>query len=703
MSEPSTSERKQTDGATPDREWESVVRRISDRIRSASGTAPTTTQSADLAQELAALERRALDAEGTLERERHAYTIRVQEMEEKLRKLEPWLRRLRAEFQEASTERDRLRDRVTQLEKDSAAAGGRPSEQEGVLRAELEAAAREAEAAKAARDAALAEAAGLRQRLDNDLRNLQESWRQRIEQAESARDKALDEVKSFRQQLGGQRRQDEEIKRLLKEVEQLETTTAAHKAVARAAQEDADGIRQKLSEAEKSSARALDESRGWFAKAEDAVRKLEAAEADLRRVRDENSEFALRLASAESAAKDLRAEAERARHEATEKDRALGGAHGEIETLRRTVEKLRAEVSDARQLSDRVQAETLAARREAEANAREIERLQGDAAAERRRAQDEAESLRREAAETRELAEESMRSEESLRRSLKDAEEKLAAENAQHAETGRRAQELEARLDGVQLEFADVRHGLEQARAIAVALESEKQNLLRTLDEEREGAAKRFEATEASWRSQMRAVEGRFEAELHKERQRAVAAEEAHAAAVQRHADELVARDDEFRRFRYGAAEYVRQQVQALVDGMDRMADGTMSDAEPVAVAVETEETVPASPGDVPAAEAAPAEPATGPVADADGPDWDRLLSDVQALRSEVEGLRVAEPREDTGSIAVEVTPAAPADDEQSVTSTVDPAEVGAIVRAQTPAEPQGDTDTRSGRRRRRR
>lgn len=661
------------------------MRKLSDRIRDAAG--PASAERSELAAELASIESRALEAEATLVQEREVYTQRVKEMEEKLRKLEPWLRRLRSEYQVASDERDQLRDRIATLERDLSAGAARSTEADSALAVEREAAHREAEAAVAARDAALAEVASLRQRLENDLRTLQESWRQRIETAEASRDKALDESKQMRQQLGVQRRTEEEIKRLLKQVEQADTTTSVHKAVARAAQEEAEGLRARLTELEKHAGRNSEEAKVWIARAEEAMRALESAEAELQQIRDENAAVSLRLASAESAVRDVRTENERVRAEIGERDRALGGARGEIDTLKKTLEKLRAEVTEARQTADRHKADAADAKHELDSNVRELERLKSETAAARKRAQEETDQVRREAAEQRELAEEAMRAEEQARKEVADAAEKLAAESRAHGDARARLHELESKVDQAQLELADARQALEQTRAARDAFEAEKANLLRSLEEERSGAAKRHEAAEASWKSQMRAAEGRFDADLQRERQRAAAAEDGMAALQTRHAAEVA----DLHRLRSNVAESVRMKAHELLEVVARLS-GTRS-SEPsveVEVAPEFAESMP------------PAQPnALDPsdFATTAATEWDRVLSDVQALRSEVEGMRST--GDDTASVTVEESPpagaAAHADADAPIVETT-PKPVTTPVAAD-----HADDDSRGGRRRRRR
>lgn len=759
-------ERRQPPAASPAggevREWEGVVRRISDRIRGQMGPqgGPTTQQSIDLASELVRLERRALEAEAILLRERDQYSTRVKEMEEKLRKLEPWLRRLRTEYQEAASERDRLRDEVAKLAKEG---GGAPSKEQqhaiDVLRTEREAALRESEASKAARDAALAEAGTLRQRLDNDLRTLQESWRQRIETAEQSRDKALDELKSLRQAMNHNRRADEEVKRLLKQVEQLETTTAAHKAVARAAQEEAESLKQRLADAEKSAQRTSDETRGEAQRAQEAVAKLTAALESAEKAGADLAAAQVRLADLEGLAKSLREENDGARNELAERERALGGAHGEAETLRKALEKVRAEVTDTRKSAEAARAETARTRHELEQTQRDAARDQSERDAETKRREDDLAAAKKDAAEQRALAEEALRSDEKTRRAMQELVERLSSEQLTHEDAHRRAVDAEQRADQMSQELADLRRAADELRAAVAAGDRERQNVLRSLDEERHSAGKRFEAAEASWRSQMRAAEGRFEAEISRERQR-IAELERTADALQmdaaRFQADAVAHEEELARTRAGIGELVRTRLQEAADSIVRFVAGTSLDAMSITAEQELSAIIdevpptmeigppmslpgePAPPDhaaapsavgesdDAPVAAAAPAaapvavaapaltvpapdsDPSTDPTMEVGGnpADWDRLLSDVEALRSQVEGLRAPDADDDTASVPgdTESQPSAAPVSEKVSTSSVEVEEVVAPENQRTdtvdpPSEDMKKTRGRRGRR----
>ncbi len=763
-------ERRQPPAASPQggevREWEGVVRRISDRIRGQMGpqSGPTTQQSIDLASELVRLERRALEAEAILLRERDQYSTRVKEMEEKLRKLEPWLRRLRTEYQEASAERDRFRDEVARLGRDGAAPSKEQQHEIDALRTEREAALRESEAAKAARDAALAEAGTLRQRLDNDLRTLQESWRQRIETAEQSRDKALDELKSLRQAMNHNRRADEEVKRLLKQVEQLETTTAAHKAVARAAQEEAESLKQRLADAEKAAQRTSDETRGEAQRAQDAVAKLTAALESAEKAGAELAAAQVRLADLDGLAKSLREENDRVRTELAERERALGGAHGEAETLRKALEKVRAEVTDARKSAEAARADAARIRHELELAQRDAARDHGERDAEMKRREEELAAARKDAAEQRALAEEAARTDEKTRRAMQELVERMSSDQRTQEDAHRRAVDAEQRADQMSQELADMRRTADELRAGVAAGDRERQNILRSLEEERFSAGKRFEAAEASWRSQMRAAEGRFEAEISRERQR-IAELERTADALQsdaaRFQADAVAREEELARTRAGIGELVRMRLQEAADSIVRFVAGTSLDAmsitaeqelsaiidevpptmeigppmalpgEPAppdhAAAASTAASAPEQPAAPPASSASPSAPAPAPAASAapaltapasdpstdptmevggNPADWDRLLSDVEALRSQVEGLRAPDESDDTASVPGETAsqPAAAPVSEKVSTSSVEVEEVVAPEnqRTDTVDPPFEDTKKTRGRRGRR-
>jgi len=212
------------------------VRRISERIKKNKGASsgPGSQSSLDLAGEMVRLERRAVEAETVLAREREAYAARVKEMEDKLRNLEPWLRQLKGEYQKAASERDELRHQLKRSA--SASSGGGDTTATLLLRSERESALRDAEAARAERDAAVAETEMLRKRFESDQSAPSEKWKKHVLAAEEARDKAVEEAKQLRKTVGDSRRSETEIKRLLTQISQLETTTSAHKAVARAAQ-----------------------------------------------------------------------------------------------------------------------------------------------------------------------------------------------------------------------------------------------------------------------------------------------------------------------------------------------------------------------------------------------------------------------------------------------------------------------------------
>ncbi len=523
----------------PEGEWNDVVRRISDRIRRKSNGGPTTQSGLDLAGELVRLERRAREAEACLERERGAYTMRVQEMEEKLKKVEPWLRQLKAEYQKASAERDRLRDEL--------ARGTRSGSPETVAvlpdeKTRIESLL-EVDAARVERDAALAEAESLRRRIESQRSNADVAAEVRIAAAEKARDEAAEDLKQLRRTTGEVRRTDEAVRRLQKQVEQLETSTSVHKAVARAAQETADQFAARVGELEKV--------------AQEAQAKAEAAQVHEARVRE------------------LTAKLEEAGIELCAARRKLADA-----------EKSSAANDKAR---------------------------------------DDGAAAGRDAAESKDLAEEAMRAEQEART---------------------RAGELATRLAAAELLISN-------AAARAKAAESDAASGALALLEQAKDAARRYESAEASFRSQMRAAEARFEMDLHRERENARSAEEVTRVLEERNARVLVDADAELTGLRTAAMQFVAARAQELVAGMQRIVGDEPVLVPPITMSLESPRTPTATVVVPQAAGIDTSSPVTG--------EWDRLMSGVEQLCSEVEDMRQetgeqpAQKPGDTDSVSVEV------------------------------------------------
>jgi archaellum component FlaC len=551
----------------PEGEWNDVVRRISDRIRRKSNGGTTTQSGLDVAGELVRLERRAREAEASLERERGAYAMRVQEMEEKLKKVEPWLRQLKSEYQKASAERDRLRDELSR--------GTRSGSPETVA-VEPDDRSRmgtllEAEAARAERDAALAEAESLRKRIESQRSNTDPSAELRIAAAEKARDEAAEDLKQLRRTTGDGRRADEEVRRLQKQVEQLETSTSVHKAVARAAQETADQFATRVGELEKA--------------VQEAQAKADAAQQHEQRVRELTSK--------------------------------LEEAGIELVAVRR-------KLADAERAS--------AARAKG----------RGDGAA------------GGDAAELKELADEAMRAEQEARARADDLAKRLAAAERQIADAAARAKSVESEVTSGAL----------------------------ALEEQARDAARRYESAEASFRSQMRAAEARFEMDLHRERENARSAEEVAHVLEERNARVLDDAAAELTRLRAAAMQLVSAKAQELVLGMQRIVGEEPVVVPPITMSLENPRT-PTATVVVP--------PAAGPDASpAVAGEWDKLMSDVEQLCSEVKDIRQetgavpAQKPADTDSVSVEV--AAPG----SAPSAESPSAEGD---SENPTQPEPEVD----------
>jgi chromosome segregation ATPase len=643
----------------PEGEWNDVVRRISDRIRRKGSGGPTTQTGLDVAGELVRLDRRAREAEASLERERGAYALRVQEMEDKLKKVEPWLRQVKSEYQKASAERDRLRDELARGTRNGSPETVAVEKDEKTRAVSL----REAEAARVERDAALAEASNLRKRFESQKSSADAAAEVRIAAAETARDQAAEDLDQMRKTAGDGRRADEEVKRLLKQVEQLETTTSAHKAVARAAQDTADQLQARIAGIEKAAheAQAKAESAQQHAdRARDLAGKLEETGIELAAARR-------KVADAESVAAAVRGGEAAVRRELEARVRELESARAELDRARKSVEKLGAESAGVRsQLAE--------VRRESQSRAAETARRSAalDAAkAAGQQARDDGASAARDATEAQELADEAMRAEQEARArsddlaarlasaeqqiasaaaSAQDFSERIESEQQARERAESRATELDARATANAARVRDLEPELELARGRAQALESEVGDRARAFEQQAQDAARRFESAESSFRSQMRAAEARFEMDLHRERERARSAEEASRVLEERNACALVEFDAEVTRLRSTTMQFLGAKTHELVEGMQRIVGEEPIVVPPITMSMENPRTPTATVAVLPPAGIETPSPATG--------EWDRLMSDVEQLCSEVEDMRqeTGEKPADTDSVSVEVT-----------------------------------------------
>ncbi len=594
--------------------WEDVVRRISERLRPDGGPAPTHGQ---LTAELVALERRALEAEDMLVRERHRHAEKLREREAKLRRLEPWLRRLKGQYEEICRERDSLADQLGQIT--SACDGG--------VRVEHEALDRELAAALAARDAAIAESQALRTRIENDEVSRSEAVSRRIAAAETARDDAQERLLAVQRRFEDARRAAEGTKQLRIEIDQTQQTVAAHKAVARASQEEAAKLRDRVGDLErrcKETAALLKrktrENERLESRLESKVRKLLAAREALDEVRND-------LDVARSREEELERAIEKLDEEAAVADDACAEASG----LRRTVEKLRQETAEAKQTAARLAEESRFSRRTGgsaheelvacrvalDTACNDVERLERELAAAGDRA-DEAEravaDMRAELEEARAQLGVAVRGQEDASSRATDLAEELRMATSARDEAARRAEEAAGEASAADEELSRLRVEIENAKSALGVLEAENKGLGDALAAERDASRTCVEAFETSASSQVQAARSRQEAEIGKLRVRAEAAE-LRLREIQAATEALAAaRHHEMQRIHLGVSAVMSESFQRLIDGMEHvlgpdmgLPSGSFSDSA---------------------------------VGAAGAPDWERLMDDLADLRSEVEDFR---------------------------------------------------------------
>ncbi len=507
----------------------------------AAASAPTPAQ---LAEELTAVERRALEAEEALARERHASAERIGEMEARLRGLEPWLRKLKQEHERITAERDELLRTADAVTRTKAGAS-----------AEVTALGHDLAAARTERDAAVAELVALRKRIKHDQEEMLLAWQRRITSAEAARDAAQAELAEARRTAHVSAGTGEELRGLKAQLEQATAELSAQAAIARTAQEDAERLRRRVRELED----------GDEARASEASRRAEESTSARRRI----TELETELAAAREAATDARSALDAAREESQRLSEMRDDA-----------------VRKAAALEARVGSE-------AEARAR-----------------------------------------------------------AEH-----RADESGLALAERLAEMERATHELANARSALAALETERDGLARSLEEEREERALCVAAIDSTHRSEFDALRTRQEAELAAQTTRAEDAELRLAAVLSRVEAAEAEVASERRRIRLGVSAVLSDVFQRLVDGMEHVV-GPDIGMPPVQKA-----------GDVAVEGASVADGA---------PDWDQLLSDLEALRTEVEEFRDSELLRDVPGLGDEAHAVAVDDDRddgtQSMPSEAEPA-----------------------------
>ncbi len=576
----------------------------------------------DLAQQLAAVEARAVAAEDQLARDRHDHAERVREMEGKLRDLDPWIRKLRGEYQQTVDERDALRKQLS-VETGSVADG---------VRAEIV-------ALSAERDSALADVAALTTQLEADTADLDRRWTRRVEVIEAAREEAVTKLVAAERVATESRQGADEVRGLTTELDSARQTVAAHKAVARAAQEEAAVLKERaeLLESTQSELSSLHEKKVREAerlteKLDSRTRDLKAAKASAEETRDELATTRARVDELDEATAALKGEAA-----------AVAVVREQAEEARHEIEKLRAETAEAKQALAKLDEESAFARRSVESVREELK----STAKERAAAHTQSERLSGELEEARERA---ARAEEAVAESLADSETsatRLGCLEAEQRESVARISDLEedlsaanaqcAEADAVAAdarEFEKLRSEVECGRTAIATLQSRNDALNEEVESLRTASQERSAVTEAGHESQLEAVRARAEAEMTGLRARVEQSEALLGEFQAKLSSNADTRETEMRHIRVGVCAALGEGMQRLLDGMEHVLGPDL-----------------ALPG-----------PGTGGVPPDAEPKWDVLLSELEELRGEVEGFREVDPAavaqaEITASIEIDVLP----------------------------------------------
>ncbi len=561
-------------------------------------------------------------AEDQLARDRYDHAERVREMEGKLRQLEPWIRKLRGEFKDVVGERDALRERL------SSAAG---SAADGA-RAEMV-------ALTAERDAALADVVELTMRLEADVADLDRRWTRRVETIEAAREDAVTKLAALDHAATEARQGADEVRHLTTELDGARKTVSAHKAVARAAQEEAAALREQAEQLEATQADAVAEYEKRVRESQRLGEKLE------RRTHD--------LKEAKSAADGLRDDlgTARGRVEALEEQTAslkgevaaVAVAREQADEARGEIEKLRAETAEAKQALAKMDEESAFARRsienvreelEATAKARDVahadvERLSRELEDARERAGRSEEALAESVIESETAATRYGSLEADLREAtdqVGDLQEELSAANARSVAADAAAADVR--------ELEKLRSEVECGRTAIGTLQQKGDALLEEVEALRGAAIDRTAAIEASHETRLEAVKSRAEAEMIGLRARVEDSEASLAELQARLSSNSDARDAEMRRIQLGVSAALGEGMQRVLDGIEHVLGPDVGLAGTISV-------------NAPAAQE---------------PRWDTLLSELAELRDEVEHFREVDPAavaeaEITASIEIDVIP----------------------------------------------
>jgi len=595
---------------------------------SASIAASNPASAADLAEQLVTLEARAVAAEDLLAKERDAHAQRVEAMEGKLRQLEPWIRKLRAEHQQVISERDDLR-------KQPGAAG--ESVGDGA-RAEIT-------ALRAERDAALNNVAALTVQMESETADLDRRWTRRVEVIEAAREEAASRLVAAENAAADVRHDTAEIQVLKGELTTSRQTLAAHKAVARAAQEEVAVLGER--------AELLESSQG------EVSSQLEKKLHQVERLEEKLVKRTRGLKESNAAAEDLREQVASARARIEELDELTTSLRGDAaafavereqaEEARHEIETLRVDADEAKQALAKLTEESAIAQSAADGLRRELDSFATERDAARKaavRSESDLEAARERLDSTQAAVAESIAESEttatrmaSLEAEHRDATARIAdLEDELESATGRCEAAEAVAADSRELE--KLRSEVECGRSAIATLQSKSDALTEEVDSLRAGSDERIAVVESKSDAELEAVRSRAEAEMIALRERA---ERGEALAEELSAklgagSEL--RDAEMQRIRLGVCTTLGAGMQRLLDGMEDVLGPDM--AIPAATAIATEPAAPVAP---------------------DGPKkWDDLMTELEGLRSEVEHFRDVDPEavakaEITASIEIDVLP----------------------------------------------
>jgi len=520
---------------------------------------------ADLAEQLAAVEARALTAEDQLARERAEHVEHASEMEAKVRKLHPWIQNLRIEVQEAHDERDRLLERLNTAT-GSLADGAQA----------------EINALRAERDAALADVTTLTRRLEAETADQDRVWTRRLEEVEAARSDTARRLEAAEHAALKGRKGTAEVKQLQAELEAAHQTASAHKAVARVAQENAEALTERLELLESAQSEVVGNQEKNLREVERVGEKLNRRTLDLMEARSATEDLRDQLAKIQTEKDELEASVGSLKGDAA----AVSVAREQAEEARKQIEELRTAAAESAQAYAKLDEECGVARQAAKSARDEVDAAAGvhDSA------RSDAERLRAELEEVRERAE---RLEEAAEESVAEAETvatRLASQQAQQREAVARISDLEEELAAARAlsetseiveselrELEKLRSEVECGRSAIATLQSQNDSLNEEARLLRAEFDERVAAVEASRESAIEAVRTRAEAEMVELRTHAGEFEATLTDLKAEIASRTGIDEVELQRIRAGVCAALGAGMQRLLDGMEKVLGADMA------------------------------------------------------------------------------------------------------------------------------